>query len=195
MISLDLKKIFAGIGIAPDDKSYLKHFESVIGPEIYLKHAADFSVFCVFCSHLQRSSCHEYCFSCTKGTYKECSLLLPGTFSFTDSYFDALDEEFMPWIFKTPCTHFERLMPDKYFRNFLSVDHSITIACYEALEGIFFGISRGKRPCHICASVCLDIYNICTQTGKTTEDSPCDRIIAEISSQYRASSEMVRYED
>jgi hypothetical protein len=93
----------------------------------------------------------------------------------------------------TGSLNLERLDSRKYFRNFTSNDLSVTTACYEAAEGIFRGISHGKRPCHICASVNLDIYNSCIRNGKAGENTPCNRIIAEISSHYKTSSAAAGY--
>jgi len=132
-----------------------------------------------------------------KNTYKECSTLLPGIFSFHDSYFDAIENEFTPWIFRTPCTSFERLEKSRYFKNFTSNDQSITIANYESLEGIFLGISRGKKPCHICAAVSMDILKECKKCEKEkeseNENTPCSKVIEEISSRYSTVFGIVRY--
>ncbi|MDP4094230.1 MAG: hypothetical protein Q8920_12820 [Bacillota bacterium] len=168
-----------------DDRIYIKQFNKLTGPKIYQMHLNEYLISCAFCSHLSKSSCHEYCFKCSKGVYLDCSFLLPGTFSFSSAYFDNSDDH-QPWIFKTPCSNFERLPENKYFRNFSTLSKSKTAANYEALEGIFTGLSRGKRPCHICASVNMEIYDNCSCSSASAETNPCDRIIDQISARYRA---------
>lgn len=176
-----------------DDKAYIKYFENQIGPNIYRQHLDDYFVCCAFCCHLIKSSCHQYCFRCKRNTYHECGVLLPGTFSFTGSQLSDSGTDLKPWIFRTPCTGFERLSQKKYFKNFSSYVQLITVENYEALEGIFTGISRGKSPCHICASVNIDIYNNCTLPEKNAENKHCKEIIEQIGGRYKAMSCMIRY--
>jgi hypothetical protein len=183
------------IGLLSDDFVYKRQFERLIGPKLYNSHIRENIICCAFCEHLKRSYCHENCFKCSKGTYTECSTLIPGIYNFNDSYFDSIDSNFRPWIFNTPCTYFERLDEKNYFRNFTSPDQSISIANYEALEGIFTGISREKRPCHICASVNIGIFNNCAKSEKSMVNKPCYEILNEISKIYRASTGMIRYEE
>lgn len=190
-----LKGLLRNFSILSDDTCYRKHFNKITKPEIYRKHSFEHFVCCAFCRNLERSRCHEFCFSCSIGTYRECGPLTPGTFEFTGSYVDMPENELKPWIFRTPCAQFERLDSRKYFRNFTSNDLSVTTACYEAAEGIFCGISHGKRPCHICASVNLDIYNSCIRNGKVEENTPCNRIITEISSHYKTLSAIAGYSE
>lgn len=178
-----------------EDLIYKRNFQRHTAPLIYQAHINENYVSCVFCLHLSRSQCHDYCFSCSKGVYRQCSPLLPGTFHFSDSYFDTMGRKSMPWFFKTPCTRFERLKNSRYFKHFLSKDISITAANLETLEGLFTGMSRGKRPCHICASVNLDIFNSCSKAEKEIDQKPCKRITGEIASIYRASSGMTIYAD
>lgn len=178
-----------------DDKKYKKYFECILGPKIYLLHLNENYICCNFCSHLKKSTCHDFCFVCSKGTYNECSNLLPGTFSFAGSYFDSLENNCTPWIFKTPCTSFERLDCRKYFKNFVHPNKLITVANYESLEGLFLGICRGKRPCHICASVNMEIFAKCSQDERTAKNTPCYRIIDELSAKYQAALNMIMYFD
>ena len=188
-----LKTLFSRFKFVSEDKAYIRHFDADISPGIYKGHLDGCFVCCAFCQHLQKSSCHEYCFTCLKRTYMECSTLLPGIFSFVGSHFDAMESTHTPWIFKTPCTAFERLSKKKYFKNFNSNSQSITVANYEALEGIFTGISRGKSPCHICASVNIGIYNDCVRSDKNAEYRYCKEIIDQIRARYRVISGMIKY--
>ena len=183
------------VGFFYDDSKYKKYFDQKIGPHISQMHHNNYFTSCAFCTHLQKSSCHEFCFSCSKKTYTECSLLLPGTFSFTDHYFDSAGNDLTPWVFKTPCTNFECLNSKRYFKHFISSEQSITVANFEALEGIFLGISRGKRPCHICASVNIGIFNKCSESDKIETNKSCPRIIDEISKKYQAIQGMIKYVD
>jgi len=181
-------------GIFTDDKQYRKYFEKNAGHRIYTTHLNSYRVCCSFCRNLKKSQCHEYCFSCSKGTYNECSPLLPGTFSFSGAYFDSVEKEYVPWIFKTPCAGFERLNHKKYYRNFVSLKQSVTVANYEVLEGLFTGICREKRPCHICASVNISIFNKCAGVEKNIKNRPCDKIIDEIAKKYRSVSGLIKYD-
>ncbi|MCX7843512.1 MAG: hypothetical protein N2489_10670 [Clostridia bacterium] len=192
-VSKVLHIIASRLNFISDDRAYINHFNKAIGPQVYHQHLDENFICCAFCIHLQKSSCHEYCFSCGKNIYDQCSTLLPGTFSFIGSHFDALENHNAPWIFKTPCTAFERLSEKKYYRNFNSYAQSITVANYEALEGIFTGISRGKSPCHICASVNIDIYNNCVKGEKNSENEYCSEIIEQIADKYKAIIGMVKY--
>lgn len=176
-----------------EDASYRRLFKACIYPKIYHKHAAANFTCCVFCTHLKKYHCHDFCFTCSKGTYKDCSHLLPGIFPYKDSYFDAVEEKYMPWIFRTPCTRFERLEYKRYFKHFSSFTLSARSANYEVLEGIFLGISQGRRPCHICASVNLDIYKKCSDEDMHVNKFPCDKIVSEISEKHMATKGMIRY--
>ena len=157
---------------------------------IYNFHINSNLICCAFCSNMMRSECHEFCFKCSKGVYAGCSPLLPGTFSFNSGYTDSSDEEVMPWIFKTPCTGFERIVGKNYFRNFTSSDKSIAIANYEVLEGLFTGASRGKKPCHVCASVSMDIYKECSEQEKNCQ--ACSKVSKYISDKYEVISGIIK---
>ncbi|MCX7711878.1 MAG: hypothetical protein N2484_18700 [Clostridia bacterium] len=188
-----INSIATKLGFISDDKAYIKHFDSYIGPNIYHRHLDDYFVCCTFCCHLKKSNCHSYCFKCGKNTYEECGVLLPGTFSFTGNHTNDQESDQPPWIFRTPCTGFERLSEKKYFKNFNSYIQSITVANYEAMEGIFTGISRGKSPCHICASVNIEIYNHCLSPDRNADNKYCNEIIEQISAKYRAIAGMIKY--
>jgi len=189
------KNILSDKKFLSEDSSYIRYFKSCISPLLYQSHVNDYFICCAFCSNLYRTLCHNYCFSCLKKTHKKCSPLLPGTYTFGDSNFDTMENDFVPWIFKTPCTDFERLPEGKYFRNFNSLIPSITVANYEALEGIYIGISHGSRPCHICAAVNINIFNKCSKDETEIEKKPCDKILKEISEIFNTSAGMIKYVD
>jgi len=197
--TLDLLRFFSGniiplfSGLSMDDINYKTHFEHNLSNKIYRLHLSEYFVCCAFCNHLSKAPCHEYCFSCGRQTYIECSPLLPGIFSFLDTYFYTLEKGCIPWIFKTPCTFFESLDIRNYFRNFVSVSTSVTIANYETLEGLFLGVSREKKPCHICASVNIEIYKACARDGKNAGNTPCGEIINKIADKYNAIPGMIIY--
>lgn len=182
------KAFFYDMGIISDDSIYKKHFKNTTAPKIYKKHMSSNFISCVFCSHLCRSYCHDCCFTCSRMAYTDCSSLLPGVFTFYDKYFNSYKDDFLPWIYRTPCINFERLDEDKYFKNFISPSQNITITNFEVLEGIFLGISNGKKPCHICASVDIETYNRCVESENTAENKPCNKVIKEITAKYQAAA-------
>jgi len=118
---------------------------------------------------------------------------LPGTFSFTGNSPVSGHRKNIPWIFKLPCPVFKRLDTKNYFRNFNSLKKGITVANYEVLEGLFLGKSGGKRPCHICASADINIYNKCRENKRIDKAKPCSRIIYEISKTYPLSGDAVKF--
>lgn len=180
--------------IINDDSKYFKYFHSVIGPEIYHRQSRTYFVCCAFCTQLHKSNCHDFCFSCSKRVYPSCGSVLPESFSIGGLYYSKNNSEDRPWIFCTPCTNFESLNESKYFRNFVVPDNQITIANLEALEGLFLGFSRGKRPCHICASININLYNSCPHNVRS-ELSPCHKFVYEIQQKYKAITGMVKYVD
>ena len=191
---LNLFRAFADkLVFISDDKAYIRCFESSIGPDIYKKHLDEYFVCCAFCRHLQKSICHDNCFTCRLKSYHECSALLPGVFSFMENHFSAAENNIAPWIFRTPCTRFERLDRKQYYKNFSCFSQTVTVSYYEALEGIFTGMTRGKSPCHICASVNMGIYNGCRQEEKNAENKRCSKITEQIALRYRGLVGMVKY--
>jgi hypothetical protein len=178
------------INLVFDDTKYKKYFENILGPMIYEFHINSNLTCCAFCSWLKRSKCHKFCSKCSKGVYEECSPLLPGTFSFSSNILDSSGEEQIPWIFKTPCTGFERITGKKCFKNFISKDRTITITNYEVLEGLFTGVTRGKKPCHICASASLDMYKQCSEQG--SESKTCNKVSKYITDKYEVISGMIK---
>lgn len=177
-----------------NDSKYYKFFVSSLGPRVFEVHSRKYFICCAFCVNLQKSNCHEFCYSCSKGIYKECSSMFPLSFSFVGYNYDKIEDESPnPWIFQTPCTAFERLPENKYFRNFIVSDNSITIGNFEALEGVFLGLCRGKKPCHICASV--DIFNNCSKSERLSENMVCKKILNEISLKYNSIMGMIKFVD
>jgi hypothetical protein len=192
--STRIRNLLNSISLYSEDKIFRNYFEGTMAPQIYSLHLNDNFISCIFCSHLYRTYCHEYCFKCSKNTYNSCSVLLPGTYPFCGSYFDITEHNFTPWMFKTPCMNFDRLAEDEYFRNFVSNDQSITTANYEALEGIFIGISYGEKPCHICASVNIKIFDNCMKTKEAVDNKPCNKIIRKLSEKFGASLNAIKYQ-
>jgi len=181
------------IDFISDDARYKRCFISKTGHKLYQVHATINFTCCAFCSHLRKSSCHEYCFSCSKNVYEGCSLILPGIFPFTGSYADIKENSSLPWIFQTPCMGFQRLDGHNYYRNFNDLHLSITVTNYEIIEGIFTGLSNGKRPCHVCAAVNIEICKKCSDMEKNLQNIPCHRILDEISAKYRVMHGIVKH--
>lgn len=167
-----------------EDVAYIRNFEKIARPQIYNSHVEESYKCCAFCTNLACSSIYKNYFFCRKGIYPGYGQILPGIFPFTGSYADKDYIQTTPWMYKNPCAYFDRLEQDKYFRNFLFANCSITVSYYEVLEGIIYGICRGKRPCHICASVNMDIYDECWKKKLTEEDSPCYKIDRELRAYY-----------
>lgn len=167
-----------------NDRNYRRYFDTVTGPEIFRSHVADNLACCAFCTFLSRSDCHGYCFSCIRGAYETCSYLLPGIYPFSDTHFATAETEPVPWIYRIACPNFQRLDEAEYFKNFNDCGLPVTVANYEALEALYTGISRGKKPCHLCASVSLDIYLHCIESQTPRDNSPCTRICSEIACRY-----------
>lgn len=178
-----------------NDRKYKKYFISHTGRELYTLHIQSNFICCAFCCHLTRSSCHNYCFSCKKNCYGECGPLLPGSFPFTGENIEKVEVEKIPWVFKIPCTSFERLRSHNYFRNFNSFSPTIAVTNFEVIEGIFTGLSRGKKPCHLCASVDLEIFNNCSNSSKAHGDEACSHVLDEISNKYNTLWGMVKYNE
>lgn len=180
-------------GSLEHDPGYRHYFRTWLAPRLLHRHLHDNHISCIFCSHLTQGLCHPFCFKCTKKSYADCSPLLPGIFPFTGAPSELLETTPVPWMFKTPCTAFERLSGEEYFRNFQKVAPSITTANLEVLEGLTTGISRGFKPCHVCASVDLAIYNRCTEEGYCSVPGACTRVLKEINKSYGTVPGMIRY--
>lgn len=183
-----IRTLLDSIGIPSDDYVYRRHFKATIARHIYAKHLNSNYISCAFCSHLARSSCLSFRFTCSVLTYSGSAPILPCIFTYYDKGFDSYEEGFSPWIYRTPCINFERLDEDKYFKNFIFPNQTATITNFEILEGMFLGISNGKRPCHLCASVDIETYNRCVDSRKAFESKPCHKIVNEISAKYLAYS-------
>jgi hypothetical protein len=184
--NINLKSILNRFSLVSEDFLYIKLFEAEIVPKLFHMHIKGNYKSCVFCRHLYSPGCHNCCFACKKNTYSKCSCLLPGVFSSNDSYFSVMENNITPWIFRTPCPEFERLDAGSYFKNFTAPKHFITAENYEVLEGLFFGLTHNKRPCHICASTNIKIYNICTLDDACSSTEPCHKILKVLSYEYGA---------
>lgn len=159
-----------------DDLAYRLSFKHTIAQKIYEHHLNIRYKSCVFCHHLKESPYEKHRFICEKALGKTNSSLLPGPFHFLQLNYDDDDYSNLPWLFRTPCTDFNRLSKSSYFRNFTYFKTSITVAYYEYLEGLYLGICHNKRPCNICASISLSTYKKCFEDGKTPKNTPCGEI-------------------
>jgi hypothetical protein len=56
---------------------------------------------------------------------------------FSKAYLE--EEEQIPWLFKEPCTNFDVLDSNSYYRNFISFNLNNSVIKLEALEGIMMG--------------------------------------------------------
>jgi hypothetical protein len=181
-----LKKKFISydLNITTGDRKYIKHFDKVLGLEIRNKHRELNLYCCAFCSNLEKSICHENCFSCSKKVFSDCGLLLPGIFPFMTNRQDTEGNDILPWAIIPCCKNFSQLDEHQYFKNFRAANESITVAYYETLEGLYLGISHGKKPCHICASINIDIYNSCYKNGICDDNKSCTKILDNILKYY-----------
>lgn len=168
-----------------DDISYRYYFNNTLSKIVYDLHSMDHTICCIFCSHLAKSRDSQCSFTCTNKTYTESAPLLPGIFSYPGRSAATQDYTPIPWFFKAPCKDFQRLGRSNYFRNFNYLNGSVSTANYENIEGILFGICRGKRPCHICASVDAEILNQCIKDEMSEKESPCSLVRSIIASHYR----------
>ena len=158
-----------------DDFIFERNFKTSFMPSLYDVHSVEQTANCIFCSRLTLCSCHKHCLKCSKGTYLRCSPLLPGILCYENTKADS-PEQPLPWLYKEPCSHFDRLARGKYYKNLLSPVSWVKLYNFEVLEGISNGQVDGIKPCHICACVDYEIYKDCVKTGKVCTDSPCFRI-------------------
>jgi hypothetical protein len=180
-----LKRFLSDFACIWDDLTYRIYFKNKLAKIIYKLHSMDYTVSCVFCSNLVKSEDHKYSFTCLHKTYTGTAPLLPGTFSYSGSCPDIKDYSAIPWFFKAPCNYFKRLDSLNYFKNFKLLDSSLSTANYETIEGILFGITRGKRPCQICASVDAEIISECIKEEMSEKASPCSLVRGIIASHYK----------
>lgn len=178
-VGIYLSKIFTLLGntiLFSDDSVYRIYFEHSAAPKIYRYHMSTGYKSCVFCNHLKKSLYEKHNFICDKSSHEGYYNLLPGPFPFAKDISDANESCDLPWLFRTPCSHFNKLNKRNYFRNFTYFNTSVTVSYYEYLEGLYTGICDKKRPCNICASISLEIYKKCFEKGYTSQSTPCSKI-------------------
>lgn len=156
-----------------EDIRYERYFKTTFMASLYETHVQENFANCAFCSRLTSSSCHKHCMKCSMGTHLHCSPVLPGILCY-ESTAEHSSKVPMPWLYREPCEHFERLERNKYYKNLLSHTSWVKLYNFEVLEGISNGIVEGMKPCHICAAVDYEIYKDCLQSGNTCcNGSPC----------------------
>lgn len=171
-------------GILTGDLKYVWHFIRYSKNELYNRHVSENYINCVFCSNLVRTGCHKHCLKCGIGTYIRCSPSLPGIL-YDESAQKADSEDLhIPWYFREPCSHFNRLPEKKYLRNMHSPLGQAGIYDFEALEGLENGISGDSKPCHVCAAVNYELYKRCLAMAGFDTEAPCNRADAELRSFY-----------
>ncbi len=169
------------------DWSYRKHFLRVIGVRIWYVQLYSGQASCAFCSYLKKAGCHPFCYRCSREVNGGCGLLLPMIIhsqGLPDG--SGTEARSVPWVFRGPCGSFKRLPLFNYFKHFNLGSPSERTYAFEVLEGLFTGLTRGKRPCHICASVNIKIYKKCQESSLVYKDIPCSRTRGEISRAYGA---------
>ncbi len=166
-----------------NDTLYKILIELILKPELYRIHVETNYVSCLFCNLLRPEGCHINCLSCSKGVYSGCSVPLPGIDNYTGSNRYLVPSEKLPWVFRTPCKHFQRLSWGKYFRNISAGKEKLfkKVAAYETVEALYFGTCNGGVPCHLCAIADLDIYHDCL---KKNIQKPCSAILAKLTDHY-----------
>lgn len=167
-----------------EEKQYLKAFENNIGEQIHALNDERNLHFCSFCKHLEKSKDLEHYFYCSKEVFPGLRPLLPGIFAFISPLHPGESTGGLPWSLSIACNEFTVLEKESYYRNFHHQDSSRTIAYYEALEGVYLGQCRGQRPCSICASVRVEIYNECNKKGESQSSLPCTCVFNNISKNY-----------
>ena len=156
-----------------EDLKYERYFKTVFMPKLYEAHVSEETANCAFCSKLTVTSCHKHCLKCTMGTYVHCGPVLPGILCY-ESNSERCSKSPLPWLYRQPCSNFERLEKKKYYKNLVSHTSWVKLYNFEVLEGISNGIVEGKKPCHICAASDYEIYKNCLQTGNAScNGSPC----------------------
>lgn len=168
-----------GVPSSDSDILYKIRFRRILIPHLYKMHVETGYMCCVFCKNLKKSYCHSNCFICSKGVYKKCDSLLPGPSSLAPD--SPGGDNPVTWMFKTSCKHFQRLLLPEYTR---SLDHGNNLAVitnYETIEGLFYGISNGTKPCQICAVVDLKLFTECPGAkDPKVSRSPCKIILERV---------------
>ena len=92
------------------------------------------------------------------------------------------------------CANFQRLEKHDYLRHLVKEKLDIVINNLEILEGLFFGISNGNKPCDVCASVDMNIFDRCSKNNNqfAQDKSPCPNIYQSIQNAYEIKSKVKR---
>lgn len=170
--------------ILTGDFKYVWHFVRYFKRELYNRHVSENYINCVFCSNLVRTGCHRHCLKCGIGTYIRCNPALPGVLYDEPAQKEDPEDICIPWYFREPCRHFNRLPQKKYLRNMHSPLSQAGIYDFEALEGLENGMSGGAKPCHVCAAVDYELYARCSAKAGFDIEAPCNRADAELRSFY-----------
>jgi len=140
----------------------------------YINHVTSDFKNCAFCANLYKSPENKSMLFCSVSGYPGQAPLLPDILSFDNT---------IPWFYRQPCAKFRRLNKKNYLRNFFHAFSEITIMNCEYLEAVTYGLSRGERPCYICASLNRSIYNRCFFKAGYNTKTPC-RIISNKLNEY-----------
>lgn len=171
---------FSPVNLLTDDAQYKRHFIREYLPGLYQKHTSEEYASCVFCAYLVRSRCHSNCLKCRAGTYIRCAPSLPGAIYKESDYNDENENMPVPWYFRKPCYHFNRLPLTRYHKNIYPILSPVGIHHLEILEGLETGLCSDVKPCHICASVNYGLYRECSRQEDFNENTPCHKIKIEL---------------
>jgi len=185
-----LVKLLKKTSLISVDFIYRMYFMQIFGLKLYFRHKITSFRSCAFCQHLSYDKVIKK-YVCSNGEYEACSSLVPciipdSSFMFSKAYLE--DEEQIPWLFKRPCTNFDVLDSNNYFRNFISFNLNSSVIKLEALEGIMMGQTSGDIPCHICACVNKEVYTKCKYIQKANEIGKCSIIYCNLGECFSANS-------
>lgn len=183
---------FSPVSLLTDDAQYKRYFIKEYLPGLYQKHTSEEYASCIFCANLVRSRCHSNCLKCSVGTYIRCSPSLPGVIYKESSYSDETESIPIPWYYRKPCYHFNRLPLARYHKNIYPLLSPVGIHHFEILEGLETGLCSDTRPCYICASVNYELYRECSSQEDFEENTPCRRIKAELEEIFESQQQIAR---
>ncbi len=178
------------ICMVSEDTIYKWHFIRDYMPELYKRHTSELNANCIFCANLVRSGCHRHCLKCSIGTYIHCSPQLPGILYYEARHPYIIDRPAVPWYYKETCGSFRRLPQKHYFRNLHVLLSPIHIYNFEVLEGLENGLTSGKKPCHVCASMDYGLYRKCSGQEDFDVSTPCRKIISELRAIYHRQADL-----
>lgn len=167
-----------------EDMIYKVEFASKYTYDFFGKHVMQNYKNCVFCSNLKKTGSQRQLHSCSKGVYNFPGQLLPDTLCSDGELEEHGAIAKVPWFYRNPCPYFKRLNRGNYLRNFKHPFSDKTVANYEILEGIEYGLSSNRKPCYICASLDYSIFRNCLADSEHTSSHPCDKIANIVESKY-----------